>query len=100
MHKSYLDAIINAPMHIITTTRRKQDYVVEPNEKGKMAPRKIGLKEVQRDGYEYEFTVAFDINIDHFATSSKDRTTLFESGVPFKISEETGLMMRKWNLGE
>ena len=100
MHKRFLDAITGAPMHIITTTRRKTDYVVEKNNKGKMAPRKVGLKEVQRDGYEYELTVSFDINIDHFAVSSKDRTSLFESGVPFKISEETGLMLRKWNLGE
>lgn len=99
MHREFVDAVLQTPMHIIVTTRRKQDYVLEENSKGKMQPRKVGLKEVQRDGFEYELTLQFDIDINHYATASKDRTNLFSDGVPFKISEETGIMVREWNGG-
>jgi len=99
MHKEFLDAIINSPMHMLTTTRRKQEYVVEKNAKGKMAPKKLGLKEVQRDGFEYELTFAFDIDITNFALPSKDRTGLFQKDMPFKISVATGELVKEWNNG-
>lgn len=100
MHKRFLDAIISSPMHMITTTRRKQDYVLEENSKGKMAPKKVGLKEVQRDGYEYELTIGFDISIEHYALASKDRTGIFKNDTPFLMSEKVGDLVRRWNMGE
>ena len=32
---------------------------------------------VMRDGFEYEFTTAFDLNIAHQSQATKDRTQLF-----------------------
>lgn len=52
-----MDAILNAPLHVIATMRVKTEYVVEPDERGKSVPRRVGLKEVQREGVEYEFDV-------------------------------------------
>ena len=100
LHRAFIDAILQAPVHVITTTRRKQDYIVEQNDKGKMAPKKVGLKEVQREGFEYELTVAFDIEITHLARASKDRTSLFAAAMPFLVTEETGELLKRWASGE
>lgn len=99
IHRRFVDAILQSPMHIITTTRKKQDYVLEKNAKGKQAPKKVGLKEIQREGFEYELTVAFDVDISHLTLTSKDRTNLFNSDVPFMLTEEVGKKIKAWNEG-
>ena len=48
------------------------------------------------DGMDYEFTLVFDIDINHFASSSKDRTGLFSNVPDFKISSETGKNILDW----
>ena len=68
---------------------------MEQNSKGKLAPRKVGLAPVQRDGMEYEFTTVFDIAMDHHAAVSKDRTELFDDQI-FKITVKTGETLKKW----
>ncbi len=87
--------ILQADMHIICTMRSKQDYVLELNDKGKQAPKKVGLAPIQRDGMEYEFTTVLDIAMDHNAVASKDRTGLFDGQV-FKPTKETGAKIMKW----
>ena len=94
-HQKFVQAIVESPVHIITTTRRKQDYEVT-NENGKTKVQKIGLKEVQREGFEYELTLAFEVNIRHYASSSKDRTGLFADVPEFIITEETGKKLKAW----
>jgi len=69
--------------------RSKMDYVLEPDVRGKMAPRKVGMAPIMRDGIEYEFTTVFDGDLDHFVTVSKDRTSLFIDQ-RFQITQETG----------
>jgi hypothetical protein len=61
-----------------------------------MIPEKVGLKSVTKDGMDYEFTIVMDIDINHNATCSKDRTQLFSSGVPFKITQQTGEKIIEW----
>jgi hypothetical protein len=86
-HESFKAAILNADAHIIATLRAKQDYVVEQNAQGKTAPRKVGLAPVQREGMEYEFSIVFELQMDHKAMVSKDRTGLFESGVAYDLAK-------------
>ncbi len=95
-HNLFIQSILKSGMHIITTTRRKQDYEMTKGNDGKVKVEKVGLKEVQRDGFEYELTTAFSIDTRHFASSSKDRTGLFMDKPEFIISEETGEKLRKW----
>ncbi len=97
-HKSFLDAILFSPIHIITTTRKKQDHVITDGANGKKEVKKVGLKDIQRDGFEYELTLAFDINMDHLALASKDRTNLFNTEIPFLLDESVGDKIREWNL--
>lgn len=90
-----IDAIITSKLHIIVTMRSKTEYVVEPNEKGKMAPRKVGLAPVQRDGLEYEFTMFMDMNQEHFAHITKDRTKLYDQQF-IKPNKEMGSTIMSW----
>ncbi|SDL65080.1 AAA family ATPase [Chryseobacterium taihuense] len=93
--KAFVDKILQANAHIIATMRTKQDYVLNQKD-GKYIPEKVGLKSVQRDGLDYEFTLVFDIDIKHFAVSSKDRTGLFMGKPEFQISELTGKLILDW----
>ena len=97
-HEIFKARLINADIHLICTARSKQDYVLEMNEKGKQAPKKVGMAPIQRDGVEYEFTTAFDLAMDHNAVASKDRTSLFDGQV-FKPTVETGKKILAWLMG-
>jgi AAA domain len=97
-HEKFKQGYLEAPIHIIATMRSKQDYVMEMNEKGKQAPKKVGLAPVQREGAEYEFTTVFDMSMTHYASVSKDRTGLFKTDHPFIPSESTGQEILKWLL--
>jgi hypothetical protein len=94
-HNALVEALLSSRCHIIVTMRVKTEYVLETNERGKQVPRKVGLAPVQRDGVEYEFTVVMDIDIDHKAAASKDRTTLFD-GWRDTITEGTGRQLLQW----
>ena len=94
-HNSLVEALLASPCHIIATMRVKTEYVMETNDRGKQVPRKVGLQPVQRDGMEYEFTVALDIDANHKAQASKDRTTMFE-GFYDTITEATGRKLLDW----
>ena len=94
-HNDFVQKILQSPCHIISTVRTKQDYVL--NEKnGKMVPEKVGLKSVQRDGLEYEFTLVFDLDMKNHATASKDRTGLFFGKPEQKINTSTGKLIADW----
>ena len=95
MHNKLIEAMLNSSCHIIATMRSKTDYVIVENDKGRKEPRKVGLAPIQRDGMDYEFGVVFDLNINHMATVSKDRTSLFDGKV-FTLSEETGQTLKTW----
>jgi|ERR1051326_2588186 hypothetical protein len=96
-HEQFKAMLLNYKRHLIATMRSKQDYVIEINERGKSAPRKVGMAPIQREGMEYEFTVAFDLGMDHNATTSKDRTGLFDAQV-FRLTAETGRQLLAWRL--
>lgn len=92
-HQRFLDAITASSCHVITTVRNKVETVMTSDKRVK----KVGMKEIQREGFEYELTVNFTIDRDsHAVTASKDNTRLFEGKDPFVITEETGQILRDW----
>lgn len=91
-HDKFVNAVLHSNMHVITCTRSKTETVQEG---GRV--KKVGMKDLQRDGWEYELTISLNIDRDsHLATPSKDRTNLFEGGQPFLITEETGEKIAEW----
>jgi hypothetical protein len=100
-HRKLVGGMLNSRCHIIATTRSKQDYVVEKDDQnGKSRVKKLGMAPVQRDGMEYEFTIFMDIDQNHVASTSKDRTNLFSNRF-FQIDEKIGEEILSWlNTGE
>ena len=98
-HRALVNSMLNSPCHIIATTRSKQAYEMETytdaqgNKKSR--PVKIGMAPVQREGMEYEFTVFMDVEQNHYAKVSKDRTDLFKDEV-FLIDEAIGKRILGW----
>ena len=95
LHRNLVDAMLQSPSHIIATMRSKTEYVIDTDDRGKSSPRKIGMAPVQREGMDYEFTLVFDIDANHIASASKDRTSLF-TGKSFMPSIETGRQLKEW----
>ncbi|WP_276133512.1 AAA family ATPase [Polluticoccus soli] len=94
-HNALVQRILHSSSHVIATVRTKQDYVLT-EKNGKQVPEKVGLKSVQRDGLEYEFTLVFDLDIKNNATASKDRTGLFHGKPEQKITIDTGREILNW----
>lgn len=95
-HQAFIDAILQSCCHVITTVRRKQDYEMSKGNDGKVKVEKAGLKEVTREGFEYELTANLEMDTRHQATASKDRTGLFADKPAFIPSEETGALILEW----
>ena len=95
LQNAFVDKITQSPCHIICTMRSKQDYIIQTNN-GKTTIEKIGLKAIQRNEIEYEFTIVLDIDMTHKAKAIKDRTNLFMDKPAFKITEATGRDILSW----
>jgi hypothetical protein len=94
-HNRFVEAMLQSPMHIIATMRSKQEYVQEKNDQGKTTVRKLGMEPEQRKGMEYEFTTFFEIDSEHNAFGSKDRTSMFDQKT-FKITPKIGEQLMRW----
>jgi hypothetical protein len=62
---------------------------------GKLTVRKIGLAPVMRDGIEYEFTVFMELDAQHQAFVSKDRTRLLDGSI-IRPDVDTGRQLLTW----
>lgn len=94
-HNALVQRILTSGKHIIATVRSKQEYVLS-EKNGKNIPEKVGMKGVQRDGLEYDFTLVFELDINHNVNCTKDRTQLFSNKLTFKIDESIGEKIMKW----
>lgn len=94
-HQAFIDSILQSTCHMVTTVRSKTEYaMVERN--GKQVPTKLGMASITREGFEYELSVSLDVDLDHRATASKDRTGLFMDKPGFVITPETGQSIKEW----
>lgn len=96
MELRMLNALLAYPGHVIVCMRTKTEYVVEDNARGKKAPRKVGLKPIQRDGIEYEFQVVGDLNHDNELIISKTRVASLGGQVISKPGAEFAETILDW----
>ena len=62
-HEKFVNAILQSKCHMICTVRSKQDYSMDKNANWKTQVKKIGMKQETREGFEYELTLSFDLDI-------------------------------------
>lgn len=95
LYQKLVDTILQTDMHFVCTMRSKTEYVQEKDEKGKVTVKKKGLAPQIRDGMEYEFSMFLELDTDHQAFVSKDRTGVID-GQYFIVSPEIGKRLAKW----
>lgn len=95
-HEAFKAAILNSGIHVICTMRSKQEYAQVEKEGGRgTSIKKLGAAPIQREGMDYEFTVVFDVTVDHYAAVTKDRTGLFD-GMNQKLTADHGKQIMEW----
>ncbi len=95
-HNQFKEKIIQAPICIIATMRSKTEYIMEANDKGKQQPKKVGTAPIQREGMEYEFSLVFDVQMDHRGKASKNRTGLFDGNLVNLCDPKTAEALVSW----
>lgn len=99
IYQNMIESIIAADMHVIVTMRSKQDYIlVEKN--GKQMPQKVGMAPVQRDGFEYEFDVFLDMDIENNAIVQKTRCPDLSGKVFAKPGQNIANILKEWLHGQ
>lgn len=103
IYNRLVDAIIQSNVHVIAAVRSKQDYVLIEKEssggKKYMAPEKVGMAPIQRDGFEYEFDVMLNMDNDNTAVVTKTRCPELAGGVYRKPGEEVSSILSRWLTG-
>jgi hypothetical protein len=94
-HNSFIEKILQANCHVICTIRSKQAYVLNLVA-GKYVPEKVGLKGITREGLDYELTTVFELDMEHKAKVTKDRTGLFSASNEYPLSTRTGQRIKAW----
>jgi hypothetical protein len=96
LQRRLIEAALDYPGHVIVTCRSKTEYSVEKNEKGGAAIKKVGASAVQRQGFEYEFTMAMTMDANHVGLVTKDRTGKFQDQLIEKPGEKLGRRLIEW----
>lgn len=94
-HNKFIEKMLGCNLHLIVTMRAKTEYVLEKSDKGRDIPRKVGMAPIQREGMDYEFTTVFDIDLNHNAQCTKDRTSMFDGKI-FPLNEAIGKQFLAW----
>ena len=96
-HQALVDAILTSNCHVILTVRKKIDYSMDKDSNGRTKVVKLGLKDITREGLDFEMTTFFEIiNDNHLVIASKDRTGLFTNKPEFVINVSTGKKLIQW----
>jgi hypothetical protein len=96
LQKKLIEAMLNYPGHLIVTCRSKTEYSVDRSEKGTVTIKKVGTAAVQRQGFEYEFTMAMTMDANHWGMVTKDRTGKFQDKAIEKPGAKFGKELVAW----
>jgi hypothetical protein len=95
--KKMIQAILSYPGHVICTMRSDTAWDQEKDDRGKVKPVKVGLKPRGGKGIEYEFDMLMEMNVEHYATVTKDRTSKYQDKIMEKPAQESGQALAAWS---
>lgn len=96
IYNNLIDGIIRSDIHVISTMRSKQEYVQSQDESGRKKVEKLGMSPIQRDGFEYEFDVVFNMDTDNNAVVTKTRCPAIANAVIRKPNNEVADILKNW----
>jgi hypothetical protein len=99
-YQRLMDKILNSSIHVIATMRRKTDYVMQENSKGKMAPVKVGLTPVMKPDTEYEFDMVAEMDMQHRFHVSNTKIEWLDGKQVIKPTAKWFEPLRVWLDGE
>lgn len=95
-HDEMMNRIRKANLHILVILQCKTEYLVT-DAPGALAPKKIGLNPIQRDGIDYGFHAVFYVDEpSQVATCSADHTGLFGGAFAEILTKAHGEQLRTW----
>ena len=96
-HNRMVEAMVRCKCHLIVTMRSKTEYVLDKDERtGRTAPKKVGMAPVQRDGLEYEFDIAGDMDLEHNWLITKTRCSALDGMVLNKPGAWVAQQISAW----
>jgi hypothetical protein len=91
-----VDEILSFKGHVIATMRTKTEWAVTTTQRGKVAPKRVGLAPQQGKGIEYEFDLLMEISPEHVVNVLKDRTGKFQDRTFDRPGPELGKELAAW----
>jgi hypothetical protein len=98
-YHQYVRKIIASSVHVIVTVRQDEAREQVRTDKGKVEIHTLGLKNQAEKNFPFEMDFVFNIDKSHKALVDKQEGRLFPEGIPFTISEDTGLAIVNWLAG-
>ena len=96
IQNKFIDRLFRSPAHLICTMRSETEWVVEPNDKGKMTPRKVGTKPVQKNQIDYEFDVYGEMDVINQVTITKTRCAALAGQQFMKPGADLSRILLAW----
>ncbi|MFI5493558.1 AAA family ATPase [Actinoplanes sp. NPDC051859] len=96
IERSYIEALMAFPGHVVVCLRSKQRYEIEDGHDGRKRVAKLGMQPDQREGLEFEFDVVGDIDSEHYLRISKTRCDVLDGQVIHKPGQELGEQLLDW----
>lgn len=94
--QSLIDAMVQAPIHVIATIRSKTKWLEQTDDRGRKSYQRAGTEVVARDGIEYEFDIVGDLDLDHNLVISKTRAGDRVEALYRKPGPEFGKAVLAW----
>lgn len=94
-HNNLVEVILRSPAHILLNVRTKQDIIIVDKQQDRVTE-KVGLKAIQKDGYEYDLPLSFLLDMSHQGTVNKDVTGLFPTNLLHPLGVDTGKLILEW----
>jgi len=96
LHNGFIDAILDADMHIICTMRAKEEHVMETGDDNKPKVRYIGIEPIQRKNVKYEFDIIGSLDTDNTLTVMKTRCSELYGRIFPRAGKEMASIMLRW----
>lgn len=94
-HNALVECLAECSAHLVVTLRSKSEYVLEEQD-GARVVRRYGLAPVQQAGFEAEFDVIGELDVDHVLRITASRCSLLDREVFSEPDAELGERLLAW----